>query len=270
MTQPQRRTKRLLMIGYGAMGAEVHRLLPEAMTLAWVIVPEALGAEARRRLGADVEVLTSIDQCTDTPDLVVECAGQQGLAEHGEGVLRRGLTLAIVATGALADDTLYDRLAAAAEAGGGRLQLLSGAIAGLDGLAAAREGGLDSVTYEACKAPRSWQGSHAESLIDLDAVRHKTVFFEGDAGDAARLFPANANVAATVALAGLGMRGTRVKLTVDPATRRNTHLIHAKGRFGEFRIELNGHPLEGNPKTSTLAALSVVRACRQALESVSF
>ncbi|WP_417328736.1 aspartate dehydrogenase [Halomonas cupida] len=263
-------TKRLLMIGYGAMGAEVHRLLPEGMELSWVVVPEAFAAQIRDRLNGQVTVLSSIEQCNETPDLVVECAGQPGLAEHGEAVLRRGLTMAVVATGALADEALYQRLAQAARDGGGRIQLLSGAIAGMDGLAAAREGGLDEVVYEACKAPRSWQGSHAEKLIDLAAVSERTVFFEGDAGEAARLFPANSNVAATIALAGLGMRNTRVQLAVDPATRRNTHRIHASGRFGEFSIELNGHPLESNPKTSTLAALSVVRACRQALEPVSF
>ena len=150
------------------------------------------------------------------------------------------------------------------------MQLLSGAVAGMDGLSAAREGGLESVTYEACKAPRSWKGSHAESLIDLDGVTQASVFFEGTAGEAAKLFPANANVAATIALAGLGMQGTRVRLSVDPTITRNTHRIHAQGRFGEFSIELNGHPLESNPKTSTLAALSVVRACRQALEPVAF
>lgn len=263
-------SKRLLMIGYGAMGSEVHRLLPEGMTLGWVVVPEAFAAEVRDRLAGRAEVLTSIDQCTEAPDLVVECAGQPGLAEHGEAVLRRGWTLAVVATGALADEALYERLATAAREGNGRMQLLSGAVAGMDGLTAAREGGLDEVTYEACKAPRSWKGSHAEQLVDLDAVAERTVFFEGDAGEAARLFPANSNVAATIALAGVGMRDTRVRLTVDPSTTRNTHRIHARGRFGEFGIELNGYPLESNPKTSTLAALSVVRACRQALEPVSF
>lgn len=263
-------TQRLMMIGYGAMGSEVHRLLPEGMELAWVVVPEAFAAGVRDRLAGQAEVLTAIDQCAARPDLVVECAGQPGLAQHGEAVLRRGLPLAVVATGALSDEALYERLATAAREGGGRMQLLSGAVAGMDGLSAAREGGLDEVTYEACKAPRSWKGSHAEQLLDLDAVTEKMVFFEGDAGEAARLFPANSNVAATIALAGVGMRDTRVKLTVDPATTRNIHRIHARGRFGEFTIELNGYPLESNPKTSTLAALSVVRACRQALEPVSF
>lgn len=263
-------TKRLLMIGYGAMGSEVHRLLPEGMELAWLVVPEDNAAAARDQLAGRVEVLTAIDQCTGTPDLVVECAGQPGLASHGEAVLRRGLTLAVVATGALADEALYTQLSTAAREGGGRIQLLSGAVTGMDGLAAAREGGLDEVTYEACKAPRSWKGSHAETLIDLGAVTEKVVFFEGDAGEAARLFPANSNVAATIALAGVGMRDTRVQLTVDPTTTHNTHRIYARGRFGEFSVELNGHPLESNPKTSTLAALSVVRACRQVLEPVSF
>ncbi|MFW8412435.1 L-aspartate dehydrogenase [Klebsiella pneumoniae] len=50
---------------------------------------------------------------------------------------------------------------------------------------------------------------------------------------------------------------------VDPATQRNTHTLHAEGLFGEFHLELSGLPLASNPKTSTLAALSAVRACRE-------
>ncbi|RXE46698.1 aspartate dehydrogenase [Chromohalobacter israelensis] len=260
--------KTVMMIGYGAMGRAVHELLPSGMTLRWVVVPESSVAETVARLGQDVEVMTSVDTCRERPDLVVECAGQAGLAEHGGAVLARGWSLAVVSVGALADDALYGRLHDAARRSGGKLHVLAGAVAGMDGLAAAREGGLESVTYEARKAPASWRGSHAEELVDLDAVAQPTVFFEGSAGDAARRFPANANVAATVALAGLGMENTTVRLTVDPDTTRNTHRIHARGHFGEFEIELSGYPLASNPKTSTLAALSVVRACRQVLEPV--
>jgi aspartate dehydrogenase len=136
----------------------------------------------------------------------------------------------------------------------------------MDGLASAREGGLDSVTYQACKSPASWRGSMAEQLIDLDAVSEAQVFFEGSAREAARLFPANANVAATIALNGLGMDATRVRLLVDPATRRNTHRLQVCGNFGEFHIELSGNPLASNPKTSTLAALSAVQACRRLID----
>jgi aspartate dehydrogenase len=74
------------------------------------------------------------------------------------------------------------------------------------------------VTYQSRKSPASWRGSYAEQLIDLNAVSEASVFFEGSAREAARLFPANANVAATVALGGVGMDETRVQLMVDPAT----------------------------------------------------
>ena len=59
------------------------------------------------------------------------------------------------------------------------------------------------------------------------------------------------------------MDDTRVQLMVDPSTKRNTHTLHVEGAFGEFHLELSGLPLASNPKTSTLAALSAVRACRE-------
>ncbi|MCM5704456.1 aspartate dehydrogenase [Larsenimonas salina] len=257
--------RHILMIGYGAMGQEVHRLLPEGLSLEWVIETPERQSAVQAELGEQVNVVSSVDEVQGEPALVLECAGQPGLRAHGESVLRCGWRLAVISVGALADQALYDALCEAARAGDTQFEVLSGAVAGMDGLAAAREGGLDRVTYEARKAPRSWQGSHAETLVALDKVTVPTVFFEGTAGEAARLFPANSNVAATVALAGVGMEATTVKLVVDPLTTRNTHRIKAEGRFGQFEIELSGFPLEANPKTSTLAALSVVRACRQLL-----
>ncbi len=92
------------------------------------------------------------------------------------------------------------------------------------------------MTYQSRKSPASWRGSYAEQLIDLSAVNEAQIFFEGSAREAARLFPANANVAATIALGGIGLDATRVQLMVDPATQRNTHTLHAEGLFGEFHL----------------------------------
>ena len=251
--------KKIMLIGYGAMAQAVIERLPPQVAIGWIVARESHHAAIRAQFGTTVEALSSPLECFDTPDLVLECASQQAVAQYGEAVLARGWHLAVISTGALADSTLENRLHRA----GGQLTLLSGAVAGIDGLAAAKEGGLEHVTYQSRKSPASWRGSYAEQLIDLNAVSKAQVFFEGSAREAARLFPANANVAATIALGGVGMDETRVQLMVDPATQRNTHTIHVKGLFGEFHLELSGLPLASTPKTSTLAALSAVRACRE-------
>jgi aspartate dehydrogenase len=254
--------KKIMMIGYGAMAKEVLTRLPQGVEAAWIVARESHHAEIRAAFAGQVQALTHPEQCSGQPDLVLECASQQAVAEFGEAVLRRGWRLAVISTGALADAALQLRLQQACVRYQGRLIVLSGAVAGMDGLASAREGGLESVTYQSSKSPASWRGSLAEKLINLDSVDEARVFFEGSAREAARMFPANANVAATIALHGLGMDATRVRLQVDPHTQRNTHHLQVCGQFGEFQIELCGNPLASNPKTSTLAALSAVQACR--------
>ena len=251
--------KKIMLIGFGAMAQAVIERLPAGVAIGWVVARESHHAAIHTQFGDAVMALGTPVACADTPDLVLECASQQAVAQYGEDILRRGWHLAVISTGALADSALEQRLLNA----GGKLTLLSGAVAGIDGLAAAKEGGLEKVTYQSRKSPASWRGSYAEQLIDLSAVNEAQIFFEGSAREAARLFPANANVAATIALGGIGLDATRVQLMVDPATQRNTHTLHAEGLFGEFHLELSGLPLASNPKTSTLAALSAVRACRE-------
>jgi aspartate dehydrogenase len=74
------------------------------------------------------------------------------------------------------------------------------------------------------------------------------------------LYPQNANVAAAVALAGLGFDATEVELVADPDAPGNIHEIVAEGVAGRLAIQLQGKASRTNPKTSALAALSVARA----------
>jgi aspartate dehydrogenase len=196
----------------------------------------------------------------DAVDLVVECAGHGAIEEHVIPALERGVPCLVASVGALSLPGVAERLEQAARRGRTQAQLLSGAIAGIDARAAARVGGLESVVYTGRKPPQAWKGTPAERECDLDALKAPYCIFDGTAEQAARLYPKNANVAATLSFAGLGLQRTRVQLYADPGVQENVHHVQATGAFGSLDITVRGKPLPANPKTSALTVYSIVRA----------
>ncbi len=226
-----------------------------------VLVKPSRLTETRAVLPEGIAVLTSVvDALRLDPDIVVECAGQGAVADYGEVVLSAGCDLMIIAVGALADDALRDRLSDVAQGTGARMMLPAGAIAGIDGLAALRLGGLERVRYISSKPPVAWKGTPADGSFDLDGMVERTVIFSGPADEAAQLYPRNANIAAIVALAGIGFEKTEIDLVADPGITDNIGRIEAEGRFGRLSAELSGHAAPDNPKTSACTALSIVNA----------
>jgi aspartate dehydrogenase len=212
------------------------------------------------KLAQEVSVVDDVAALLATgPNLVVECAGHGAVRAAGAKVLRGGCDLLVVSTGALSDDALHAELLKAAEAGDARLLFPAGAVGAIDLLGAAKLSGLIEVAYSSRKPPHAWLKTPAEKAVDLNSLREETVFYEGNAREAARDYPQNANVAATVALAGAGFDKTRVRLIADPAVTTNTHEIAVRSQCVNFSIRIEGRPSPANPKTSLSAAYSLAR-----------
>lgn len=254
------------LIGFGAIGRYVFSALKGDgdCHVAGIVVRPARVTETAVDVGPGVQVSDAIDKLETRPAMIVEVAGHAGLAEHGVASLAVGHTLLVVSVGALADPALRQALEDAAAAGGGKAIIAPGAVGGIDALAAARQGGLSRVTYTSRKPPIAWKGTPGEELCDLDALTSEYVLFDGPADAAARTYPKNANVAATIALAGLGFADTAVRVVADPAAPGNVHELRAEGAFGAMTLRMEGKPLPENPKTSSLTAFSVLRAIRNA------
>ncbi len=251
----------IAIIGCGAIGEAVAAYLAdhENIEIGVAVIEPGMESRARAVFGDDVEVANDFGEVATQIHLAADCAGHPALRQHGEAILSRGTDLISVSSGALADQTLYDKLAAAAHSGGAQLRVVSGAIGALDALSAGSVGTLTQVTYRGRKPPRGWRGSPAESKLDLDSLTEATVHFSGSARDAALEYPKNANVAASVALAGIGFDATKVELIADPDAERNVHEIVAEGEFGRCEFRIEGNSLPDNPRSSAITAMSVVR-----------
>jgi len=131
-------------------------------------------------------------------------------------------------------------------------------------------GGLFSVTLTTRKPPAALLTplqTPAEQA-ELRGLTEARTLYEGPARAAVRLFPQNVNVAAAVSLAGIGFDHTTVRVVADPAVRRNTHEVHARGAFGEFRMQVQNAQSPTNPKTGVVTAMSVLKALRNRHETL--
>jgi aspartate dehydrogenase len=183
-------------------------------------------------------------------DLVVEAATIEVVKDHAASILKSGKDLVLSSVGALADVNFYQNLEGICRESSTKIHLPSGAIGGLDVLKASKSNGeLESVSIITRKPPQALPGAPAD---------REHVMFEGTANEAIELFPKNINVSIILSLAGLGPNQTGVKIISDPTVRKNSHSIEATGSFGKLSLSVENDPMPNNPKTSYLAALSVL------------
>ena len=254
---------KIALIGYGAISQmlfDVFKQKKPPIDIVGVLVRPGRAKATQEAVGKKVAVVEDLKSLLKLkPDVVVEAASQQAVRDWGEAILKKGIDLMVIATGAYGDPKLWKKHLAAANKSGARLRLPSGAIAGLDGLLAMRLGTLERVKYTSIKPPHAWSGTPAEIDFDLPSINQPTVIFKGTPADAGRLYPKNANLAVTVALCGAGLDRTDIELVADPTLPPGTNAsrLEVVSDSGELRLERLGKSMPDNPKTGVLTALTM-------------
>ena len=115
------------------------------------------------------------------------------------------------------------------------------------------------------KPPGGLEGAPylVEHRIEVGGLNTAKLVFSGNARDAARGFPANVNVAAALALAGIGPERTTIEIWADPAVSRNIHRIEVEADAARFSMQIENVPSPENPRTGRLTALSVIALLRK-------
>ncbi|UOA14979.1 aspartate dehydrogenase [Sulfitobacter dubius] len=189
-------------------------------------------------------------------DLVIECAPAEFFADIAEPFLRAGKTVVALSAGAVIRN---ENLLQIAADHGGRIMVPSGALLGLDAVAAAAQGNIESVRMITRKPVRGLLGApHLVTHgIDITGITAPMKIFDGTAREAAVGFPANLNVAVALSLAGIGPDHTQLEIWADPALQRNMHQIKVVSDSAHFSMEIENIPSE-NPKTGRITAQSVL------------
>ena len=245
--------RRLAVIGCGAIGSRLAAEVAGGRLRGLYTLAALMDLEPGRcrRLveahGLNAIITDRLEELLATePEVVVEAASPRAVAEYGESVLRSRADLVVMSVSALLDEQLLSRLLGAAGEAGSRILAPSGAVAGLDALKAHRLAGIEELVHRVYKRP--------EALGLSPGTRG--VVYRGPAAEAVKRFPLNLNVTAAIALAA--GRPPLVEVHADPEAPGNVHEVEARSPLGRVKVRLENAVDPANPRTSLLAAYSLV------------
>ncbi|MBK6897300.1 MAG: DUF108 domain-containing protein [Alphaproteobacteria bacterium] len=250
--------------GVGAIGRAVCLALSEAPGIDGLILH--MISDQKTRPEFDIPQVNFAALAHDC-DFIVECLPAPAVPALAAEVFKNGRDMVVISSAAL---LLFPEILETQKNSGSRIIVPSGALAGLDGVKAMREMGIESSKIASSKPPKGFEGAPyvVDKKIDLSSIKTKTLIFSGNALEASRAFPANVNVAATLSLAGIGPEKTQVEVWADPAAVSNTHEITVKTRYSTLASRIENMPDPANPKSSVLAARSIIAALRDLQQSV--
>ena len=259
--------------GLGAIGLAVARALDPEAGLGGIAGLHLVAVSARDHDQAAASLagfavapeIVELEELATLADVVVEAAPPALFERIALPAMEAGRVLVPVSAGALLPRMHLVKLA---QETGARIVVPTGALLGLDAVRACAEGPVESITLETRAPPHCLAGAPylARHPADLAAIAAPVCVFEGSAFDAATGFPASANLAAALALAGIGPVRTRVAIWADPGLAGTLHVIRVEAEAARLTMTVENLPMDASAHTARLTPLSVL-ACLRGLVS---
>ncbi|MHA1667552.1 MAG: aspartate dehydrogenase domain-containing protein [Candidatus Heimdallarchaeaceae archaeon] len=253
---------RLGIVGIGYIGLEIIKNLHnfnEKIVLSAVfdVVEEKM--EKAKAYFPNVRNMVSLLDFDDC-DVIVESASQEIVETIFDKIVQSNKIFVPMSIGAfITNENLYSKYSNLSEKEKKMIRFPSGAIGGFDTINALNFIGIKKSKLTTRK-PVAVFKEHTyvqEQGITLSADE-KTRIFQGNAKDAAKIFPRSINVGARLALSTLGPYKTEIEIYADPTINKNIHEIEISSEVGEYKFAFQNNPSPTNPRTSWLAALSLL------------
>jgi aspartate dehydrogenase len=260
---------RLAIAGTGAIGLAVASRIDAGaiagLRLSAVSVRDRENAARKLKDFSTIPEIVGLSELAEHAEVIVECAPASLFLDVARPAIERGRIFIPLSVGVLLD---HMDLVEKARQTGARIIVPTGALLGLDAVKAVAQGHVKAIRMITRKPPAGLNGAPylVEHGISVDGLIGAKKVFAGSAREAARGFPANVNVAAALALAGIGPERTEVEIWADPGITRNTHTIIVEADASNFTMTIENVPTEENPSTGKITALSVIATLRRLTE----
>lgn len=264
---------KVAIIGSGSLGTIIANAIFTDLSQDYEVIGIMSGrienaAKLANKINA--KAFSELDELiNEKPDYIIEAASPKLVKDIAGKILAKGINLIVLSVGAFADDILYQEAADLARKNRCRVHLASGAVGGFDVLSSAMMMEDSSIGITTEKSPNSLNGAPILRGRELSQENTEEVF-SGTAREAIEAFPKNINVAVATGLATAGVDNTQVLIRSIPGMQSNKHIIKLEGDRVRIKVEIESTPSPDNPKSSTLAAWSVVSLLKRLASPITF
>lgn len=267
------KTYTLAIIGSGALATIIGKIVSQELSDNYKILGVFSGTLKNAKKLADEigckAYKTLEDILGDTPDYVIEAASPDVFKDIGVKILANGIHIIPLSVGALADQEFYDTVRRTALQNSSRVHIPSGAVGGFDVLRSAMLMGEVDVSMTTEKSPESLNGAPFLKGRTLSENQSEAIF-NGSAREAIEHFPKNVNVAVATAMATTGVENTKIAIHSIAGFKSNRHTIKLTGTTINVEIMIETTPSQDNPKSSALAAYSVIGLLKNLVAPIAF